>query len=162
MNPPSQFSYLTFNRLIFYRTEQTASLKVDNGHILTGSSPGKLRQLNGNGQLFIGKYPWDHSVSLHMPEYMRKVSLSGWPPAWLIKIRPNQRDGIYRAYANGFFKKMGHSQPLFLFLSFQYTVDRIKMIDINKFLPMTGFKPWTSGIRSNRSTNWATTTTQIC
>ena len=27
-----------------------------------------------------------------------------------------------------------------------------------KFLPMTGFKPWTSGIRSAHSTNWATTT----
>ena len=27
-----------------------------------------------------------------------------------------------------------------------------------KFLPMTGFEPWTSGIRSDRSTNWATTT----
>ena len=26
------------------------------------------------------------------------------------------------------------------------------------FLPMTGFEPWTSGIRSDRSTNWATTT----
>ena len=27
-----------------------------------------------------------------------------------------------------------------------------------KFLPITGFEPWTSGIRSDRSTNWATTT----
>lgn len=36
------------------RTEQTASLKVDNGHILTGASPGKLRQLNGNGRIYIG------------------------------------------------------------------------------------------------------------
>ena len=27
-----------------------------------------------------------------------------------------------------------------------------------KFLPMTGFKPWTSGIRSAHSTTWATTT----
>lgn len=39
-----------------YRTEQTATLKVDDGHIITGASPGKLRQLNGNGQLFIGKH----------------------------------------------------------------------------------------------------------
>ena len=28
---------------------------MDNGPIVTGASPGKLRQLNGNGQLFIGK-----------------------------------------------------------------------------------------------------------
>ena len=32
------------------------------------------------------------------------------------------------------------------------------MFDINKFLPMTGFEPQTSDIKSNRSTNWATTT----
>ena len=37
-----------------FRTEQTATLKVDGGHIITGASPGKLRQLNGNGHLFIG------------------------------------------------------------------------------------------------------------
>ena len=30
--------------------------------------------------------------------------------------------------------------------------------NIYNFLPMTGFKPWTSGIVSNCSTNWATTT----
>ena len=30
-----------------------------------------------------------------------------------------------------------------------------------KFLLMTGFKPQTSGIGSNRSTNWATTTRQV-
>ena len=28
---------------------------MDNGPIATGASPGKLRQLNGNGQLFVGK-----------------------------------------------------------------------------------------------------------
>ena len=38
----------------YFRTEQTATLKVDGGHIITGASPGKLRQLNGNGHLFIG------------------------------------------------------------------------------------------------------------
>ena len=37
------------------RIEQTATLRVDNGPIATGASPGKLRQLNGNGQLFVGK-----------------------------------------------------------------------------------------------------------
>ena len=40
---------------LFYRTEQTASLRIDNGHIVTGASPGKLRQLNGNGHIFIGR-----------------------------------------------------------------------------------------------------------
>ena len=50
--------HIEFHLQIFhvsYRTEQTATLKVDDGHIITGASPGKLRQLNGNGQLFIGK-----------------------------------------------------------------------------------------------------------
>ena len=42
--------------------------------------------------------------------------------------------------------------------SLQYTVDSKQMFYINKFLPMTGFKLRTSGIGSNRSTNWATTT----
>ena len=40
-----------------------------------------------------------------------------------------------------------------LFLSFQYTVDSEQMFNINKFLPMTGFEPWTSSIGGNRSTN---------
>jgi hypothetical protein len=43
-----------WHRIKATRTEQTATLKVDDGHIITGASPGKLRQLNGNGQLFIG------------------------------------------------------------------------------------------------------------
>ena len=30
----------------------------------------------------------------------------------------------------------------------------------NKILPMTGVEPQTSGIKSNRSTNWATTTSR--
>ena len=46
-----------------------------------------------------------------------------------------------------------------LFSSFQYTVDSIiQMFDINKFLLITGFETRTSGIGSNRSTSWATTT----
>ena len=44
----------------------------------------------------------------------------------------------------------------FFFSSFQYTVDSKQMFNINTFLPMTGFEPRTSGIRGNRSTNWAT------
>ena len=42
---------------------------------------------------------------------------------------------------------MGQSRPF-------NTVDRKIQY---KFLPMTGFEPWTSGVGSNRSTNWATT-----
>ena len=43
-----------------------------------------------------------------------------------------------------------------LFPSFQCTVDSKQMFNINKFLLMTGFEPRTSGIGSDRSTNWAT------
>ena len=53
---------------------------------------------------------------------------------------------------------MGHSRSLFS--SFQFTVDSKQMFDINKFLLVTGFEPRTSGKRSDRSTNWATTTSQ--
>ena len=64
-----------------------------------------------------------------------------------------------------FFKKMGHSRPLFLYFHLfntQLTVNKCSIyIYINKFLPMTGFELWTSGIGSNRSTNWATTTAQL-
>ena len=54
-----------------------------------------------------------------------------------------------------FFKKVGHSRPLYLFSSFN-TVDNKQMVI--KILPMTEVEPRTSGIESNRSTNWATTT----
>ena len=54
-----------------------------------------------------------------------------------------------------FFKKNGpFPASFYLFSSFHYTVDSKQMS--NNFLPMTGFKPRTSGIGSNRSTNWAT------
>ena len=51
---------------------------------------------------------------------------------------------------------MGHSRPLFLYfhLSMQLTVDNVQY----KFLLMTGFELQTSGIGSNGSINWATTT----
>ena len=55
-----------------------------------------------------------------------------------------------------FFKKNGSVSASFLFIfvfSIQFTVN-VQY----KFLPMTGFKPWTSGIGSDCSTNWATTT----
>ena len=35
--------------------EQTASLMVDNGSVMTGTAPGSLSQLNANNGLFVGK-----------------------------------------------------------------------------------------------------------
>ena len=69
------------------RIEQTATVRVDNGPIVTGASPGKLRQLNGNGQLFIGKvlaflearFFWSHP-----PHFQWKFK--SWAGKWL-KIR---------------------------------------------------------------------------
>ena len=52
-----------------------------------------------------------------------------------------------------FFLKMGH------FFIFVFSIQLTASIQY-KFLPMTGFAPWTSGIGSDRSTNWATTTAQ--
>ena len=72
----------------------------------------------------------------------------------LFKNAPTQTQSV-----QFFFKKNGPFPASFsLFSSFQYTVDSKQMFDINKFLPMTGFKLRTSGIGSDRSTNWATTT----
>ena len=52
----------------------------------------------------------------------------------------------------------GHSRLLFLYFSYFNTVDR-KQINVRyKSLPMTGLEPWTTGIRRNRFTIWATTT----
>ena len=53
--------------------------------------------------------------------------------------------------------KMGHSQPLFLFSSFNTVVSRYVHF---KMLPVTGFEPRTSVIGNNRSPIWATTTSQ--
>ena len=58
------------------------------------------------------------------------------------------------------FLKVGHSRPLFIYFCLFNTADNKQMF--NKILPMTGVEPWTSGIKSDRSTNWATTTSQSC
>ena len=47
---------------------------------------------------------------------------------------------------------MGHSRPLFLYFCL------LAVIVQYKILPMNGFEPRTSGVGSNCSTNWATTT----
>ena len=49
------------------------------------------------------------------------------------------------------------ANPGLFFFIFVFSIQLTENIQY-KFLPMTGFKPWTSGVRSNRSTNWATTT----
>ena len=57
-----------------------------------------------------------------------------------------------------FFIKMGHSRPLFLYfrLLMQLTVKQIN-VQCNG-LSMTGFEPRTTGVESECSTNFATTT----
>ena len=47
------------------------------------------------------------------------------------------------------FLRMGLSRPLFLYFRLFY------LITIGQTLPMLGFEPLFSGVRSNRSTNWA-------
>ena len=59
-----------------------------------------------------------------------------------------------------YFKKWAIPGLFFFILSFQYTVESKQMFFKYEYLSMTGFEPRTSGIRSNSSTNWATTTAQ--
>ena len=58
-----------------------------------------------------------------------------------------------RPKARRFFLNGPSPASFSLFSSFLHTVDSKQMFNINKFLPMTGFEPRTSGIRSDRSTN---------
>ena len=57
-----------------------------------------------------------------------------------------------------YFFKVGHSRPLFIYFCLFNTVDNKQMF--NKIFPKTRVEPRTSGIESNCSTNWATTTSQ--
>ena len=50
---------------------------------------------------------------------------------------------------------MGQSGPFFFIFVFSI----VQLID--KILPMSGFELQISGVRSNRSTNWATTTALV-
>ena len=84
--------------------------------------------------------------------YSKKIFTSFW---WLLKwpISVVLSVQFYRVFFNG------QSPASFsLIKSFQYTVDSIQMFNVNKFLSMTRFELWPSGIGSNRTTNWATTT----
>ena len=68
---------------------------------------------------------------------------------------------LYFAFTYPYLFKNGPSLGSFsLFPSFQNTVDSKHMFNINKVLSMTVFEPRSSGIRSDRSTNWVTTTAQ--
>ena len=53
---------------------------------------------------------------------------------------------------------MGHSRPLFLYCCL-FCIFIVQLVD--KILPMTGFKPRISGIGSDYSTNWATSTARV-
>ena len=77
----------------------------------------------------------------------------------LISPKKLSSDLLMTAQTSNLLKKWAIPGLFFsLFSSFQYTVDSKQMFNINKFLLMTGFEPRTSGIGSDRSTNWATTT----
>ena len=58
-----------------------------------------------------------------------------------------------------FFLKKWAIPGLFLFI-FVFSIQLILNKMLNKILPMTGVDPRTSGIDSDRSTNWATTTSR--
>ena len=81
--------------------------------------------------------------------------------AWRPQQEVTRPKAQYRAwmlyFLNGLFPA-----SFSLFSSFQYTVDSKQMFNVNKYLPMIGFEPWTSCIGSDRSTNWATTTSLGC
>ena len=65
-------------------------------------------------------------------------------------------------YLRFFFKKWAITGLFyFIFIFSIHSWQLTKMCYINKILPMTGFEPWTSGIRSDRSTNWATSATSV-
>ena len=49
-------------------------------------------------------------------------------------------------------------RPLYTWTDLQYIISEAFRY---KFLPMTGFKPRASRVRIDRSTNWATTTSQV-
>ena len=54
------------------------------------------------------------------------------------------------------FKNGPFPASFFFIFVFQYTVDRKQMFNINKFLPMTGFEPRTSGIGSDQLSHTTT------
>ena len=65
---------------------------------------------------------------------------------------------MYFCPLDNFFKNGPFSASFSLFFVFSMQL----AVNVQyKFLPMSGFKLWTSGIKSDRSTNWATTTPNL-
>ena len=91
-----------------------------------------------------------------------------WSDAWTSSMfssrqESNTENGVTKSAHFEFFFQMGHTRPLFLYF-FVFSIHSWQKTNVQykyKFLPMTGFEPRTSGIGSDRSTNWATTTTLL-
>ena len=91
---------------------------------------------------------------------LRGVSLGSFFLFWSVVMwHPNRwHFTSMEVFSRSFFLKVGHSRPLFIYFCLFNTVDNKQMF--NKILPMMGVEPRTSGIISDRSTNWATTTSR--
>ena len=88
---------------------------------------------------------------LSLPIYVYLLTYVNLPTYPYISMyncrRPRSR---YRSCLNG---------PLFTIFTYLRIVNSEQQIRVlYKILPMTGFEPRTSGVRSDRSANWATTT----
>ena len=99
---------------------------------------------------------WCYEKSIHFLFLQTHIFSAVCSREWLwIHVRsPSYYHYFFTKILNG-----PYPASFSLFLSFQYTVDSTQMFNINNFFPMTGFEPGTSCIRSDHSTNWATTTT---
>ena len=78
--------------------------------------------------------------------------------AELSKLLLERHDGTRSKLFLERFFKMGHSRPRFLYFCLFNTVDSKQIIVRYKSLLMTGFEPLTSGVESDCSTDWVTTT----
>ena len=91
-----------------------------------------------------------HATMLTTRVKQREGVWGGWMTSCMAAPTQNRRRGRHRDFLN-----LGHFRPLFpLFLTFQ-------QLSISLLIsPMTGFEPGISGIWSDRSANWATTTSR--
>ena len=132
------------------------------------TGPAKLTWANGavrEGRKVNGK--WEGEVIYTYAEGPRKGKKDKevWSNGQVVSTK-KMYEKVRRNYFSlfRFFLKKWAFPGLFFFIfsSFQNTVDSKKNVQyIIKFLRMTGFELRTSGIGSNRSTNWATTTAHI-
>ena len=65
---------------------------------------------------------------------------------------------MHLVWLESFFKKWAN--PGIFFFIFVFSTQMTEHIQY-KFLPMTGYEQWTSGVGSDRSTNWATATAHL-